>query len=91
MSDFSTQEGVNMKSKQTAFVLPPLVTGFSASALAADTGFYGYQCTGTVYCGTANRSASGTSSHYGLGVDYAFAGNWFARAEYEVFTEVGDP
>jgi OOP family OmpA-OmpF porin len=50
-----------------------------------------YQCTGTVYCGTASRSASGTSFHYGLGVDYAFAGNWFARAEYEVFAEVGDP
>lgn len=50
-----------------------------------------YQCIGTVYCGTASRSASGTSLHYGLGVDYAFAGNWFARAEYEVFTEVGDP
>lgn len=50
-----------------------------------------YQCTGTVYCGTASRSASGTSFHYGLGLDYAFAGNWFARAEYEVIADVGDP
>lgn len=49
-----------------------------------------YQCTRTVSCGIASRSASGTSLHYGLGVDYAFAGNWFARAEYEVFAEVGD-
>lgn len=49
-----------------------------------------YQCTGTVYCGTASRSASGTSFHYGLGVDYTFSKNWFARAEYEVFTKVGD-
>lgn len=49
-----------------------------------------YQCTGTVYCGTASRSASGTSLHYGLGVDYVFAGSWFARAEYEVFANVGD-
>lgn len=49
-----------------------------------------YQCTGTVYCGTASRSASGTSFHYGLGIDYALAGNWFARAEYEVFAKVGD-
>lgn len=49
-----------------------------------------YQCTGTVYCGTVSRSASGTSLHYGLGIDYAFAGNWFARAEYEVFADVGD-
>jgi OOP family OmpA-OmpF porin len=49
-----------------------------------------YQCAGTVYCGTASRSASGTSFHYGLGLDYTFAGNWFARAEYEVFAKVGD-
>lgn len=49
-----------------------------------------YQCAGTVYCGTASRSASGTSLHYGLGVDYVFAGSWFARAEYEVFANVGD-
>lgn len=50
-----------------------------------------YQCTRTVSCGSASRSASGTTFHYGLGVDYAFAGKWFARAEYEVFTKVGDP
>lgn len=49
-----------------------------------------YQCTGTVFCGTASRSASGTSFHYGLGADYSFSKNWFARAEYEVFTKVGD-
>ena len=49
-----------------------------------------YQCTGTVYCGTASRSASGTRLHYGLGVEYAFASNGFARAEYEVFAKVGD-
>lgn len=54
-----------------------------------------YQCSiisGTYSCGTAaSRSASGTSFHYGLGLDYAFAGNWFARAEYEVIADVGDP
>lgn len=52
-----------------------------------------YQCSGTsaALCGTAaSRSASGTGFHYGLGLDYAFAGNWFARAEYEVFADVGD-
>lgn len=49
-----------------------------------------YQCTGTVYCGTASRSASGTRLHYGLGVDYVFSSNWFARAEYEVLAKVGD-
>lgn len=64
-------------------------TGFAklgAFAYNAD-----YRCSRTVSCGTASRSASGTSFHYGLGVDYDFAGNWFARAEYEVFTKVGDP
>lgn len=52
-----------------------------------------YQCSGTsaALCGTAaSRSASGTSFHYGAGLEYAFAGNWFARAEYEVFADVGD-
>lgn len=49
-----------------------------------------YQYTDTVYCGTASRSDSGTNFHYGLGVDYAFAGNGFARAEYEVFAKAGD-
>lgn len=53
-----------------------------------------YQCSiisGTYSCGTAaSRSASGTSFHYGLGLDYSFSKNWFARAEYEVFTKVGD-
>lgn len=52
-----------------------------------------YQCSGTsaALCGTApNRSASGTSLYYGLGLEYAFAGHWFARAEYEVVADVGD-
>lgn len=52
-----------------------------------------YRCSiisGPYSCGTASRSASGTSLHYGAGLEYAFAGNWFARAEYEVFVDVGD-
>lgn len=52
-----------------------------------------YQCSGTsaALCGTApSRSASSTSLHYGLGLEYAFAGHWSARAEYEVVADVGD-
>jgi OOP family OmpA-OmpF porin len=52
-----------------------------------------YQCiiiSGPYSCGVANRSATGTSLHYGLGLEYAFAGNWFARVEYEVITDAGD-
>lgn len=66
----------------------PSLTGFAKVGAF----FYNldYQCTGTVYCGTPSRSASGTSLHYGLGVDYSFSSNWFARAEYEVFAKVGD-
>jgi len=65
-------------------------TGFAKlGAFAYDLN---YQCSivsGPYSCGTARRSASGTSLHYGAGLEYTFAGNWFARAEYEVFTKVG--
>jgi OOP family OmpA-OmpF porin len=52
-----------------------------------------YQCgiiSGPYSCGTASRNASGSSLHYGLGLEYAFSNNWFLRAEYEVFNQVGN-
>lgn len=31
-----------------------------------------------------------TTAYYGLGLDWKFSRNWFARAEYEVFVDVGE-
>lgn len=50
-----------------------------------------YQCNGTgVPCSNPDRSKSDTSLYYGIGADWNFTGNWFARAEYEVFQDIGD-
>lgn len=68
------------------------VTGFAK--LGAFVYNADYRCNGSSVglCGTApDRTARGTSANYGLGLDFAFAGNWFARIEYEVFSRVGDP
>lgn len=66
------------------------VTGFAKLGAFAYTVDYACTRTGPV-CASAIRTASGTSTNYGAGVDFNFAGNWFARAEYEVYTRVGDP
>ena len=51
-----------------------------------------FHCEGTgIACSNPSRKASGTSLHYGVGVEWAFSPNWFARAEYEVVKKVGDP
>ena len=50
-----------------------------------------YTCRGTgIACTNPNRTAKETSAYYGLGLDWNFSRNWFARAEYEVFTDVGE-
>jgi len=50
-----------------------------------------FECQGTgVACQNPSRKATGTSLHYGLGLEWAFNTNWFARAEYEVVKKVGD-
>ncbi|GAB3190893.1 outer membrane beta-barrel protein [Hydrogenophaga aquatica] len=50
-----------------------------------------FHCEGTgIACVNPSRKASGTSLHYGVGVEWAFSPNWFARAEYEVVRKVGD-
>lgn len=50
-----------------------------------------YNCQGTVVaCVAPSRSNSGTPLHYGLGVDWSFGKNLFARAEYEVYEKVGE-
>lgn len=49
-----------------------------------------FHCEGTgIACVNPSRAASGTSLHYGVGVEWAFSPNWFARAEYEVVRKVG--
>lgn len=48
-------------------------------------------CSGTgVPCSNPNRSANRTGTRYGLGVDWTFSRAWFARAEYEVYSRVGE-
>jgi len=50
-----------------------------------------FKCQGTVIACTApDRSKSGTPLHYGLGLDWNFGQNLFARAEYEVYANVGE-
>lgn len=50
-----------------------------------------YNCQGAVIaCVTPNRNNTGTPLHYGLGLDWKFSKNWFARAEYEVYEKVGE-
>jgi OOP family OmpA-OmpF porin len=50
-----------------------------------------FHCEGTgIACDNPNRKASGTSLHYGVGVEWAFSPKWFARAEYEVVRNVGN-
>lgn len=66
------------------------VTGFAKLGAFAYNADYACTRTGTA-CVTPTRTASGTSTNYGAGVDFNFASNWFARAEYEVYTRVGDP
>ncbi|MFZ2525693.1 MAG: outer membrane beta-barrel protein [Candidatus Ferrigenium altingense] len=50
---------------------------------------YTSQCT-VIACPSPNRSKRGTPLHYGVGVDWDFGQNWFARAEYEVYEKVGE-
>lgn len=50
-----------------------------------------FHCAGTgIACVNPDRKASGTSLHYGLGVEWTFSPNWFVRGEYEVVRKVGD-
>lgn len=65
------------------------VTGFGRlGAYRYDTNL---ACSGTgIACSNPSRSKKGTSTHYGLGVDWTFARSWFARFEYEVYTRVGE-
>ncbi len=65
------------------------LTGFAKlGAFAYDVTF---TCSGTgIPCSNQTRSASGTSTHYGLGVAWTFSRNWFLRAEYDVYDRVGD-
>ncbi len=65
------------------------LTGF------AKAGMFSYKlsfsCSGTgSSCTNPDRSANGAPLYYGLGLDWNFTQSWFARAEYEVFTDVGD-
>lgn len=50
-----------------------------------------YSCSGTGSpCANPDRSADGTPFYYGVGLDWNVTQNWFARIEYEVFTDIGD-
>lgn len=50
-----------------------------------------YNCRGAgIDCTNPNRTAKETTAYYGLGLDWNFSRNWFARTEYEVFTDVGE-
>lgn len=49
-----------------------------------------YHCDGTgIACVDPDRSKRDTALNYGVGADWNFTGSWFARAEYEVFRDVG--
>lgn len=49
-----------------------------------------YHCAGTgIACFDPDRSHRDTALNYGIGADWNFTGNWFARAEYEVYKDVG--
>ncbi len=50
---------------------------------------YACQATG-IACLTPTRSSNGTPLHFGLGMDWNLTQNWFARAEYEIFKNVGE-
>lgn len=63
-------------------------------AVLGKLGVVGYKidfhCDGTgIACANPNRKDSGTALTYGLGADWNFSGNWFARAEYDVARKVG--
>lgn len=50
-----------------------------------------YRCEGTgIACTNPDRSDSGTNPFYGIGLAWQFAPEWFLRAEYEVFTDIGE-
>jgi len=70
----------------------PLTEQFAAfGKLGAVYSETDYSCRGTgIACTNPNRTAQETTAYYGLGLDWNFSRNWFARAEYEVFADVGE-
>lgn len=49
-----------------------------------------YRCEGTgIACTNPNRSDSGTNPFYGIGLAWHFKPDWFFRAEYEIFSDIG--
>lgn len=64
-------------------------------ALIGKAGLVAYEmkhhCNGTgIPCSNPDRSKNDTSLYYGVGADWNFSGNWFARAEYEIFQDIGN-
>lgn len=50
-----------------------------------------YHCTGTgITCRNPKRDDHGNRLYYGVAADWNAIGNWFLRAEYEVFQNVGE-
>lgn len=65
------------------------VTGFAR--LGAFDYKLDYTCAGTgIPCVDPNRTDRDIAPNYGLGLDFNFGKDWFARAEYEVFSNVGE-
>lgn len=49
-----------------------------------------YHCGGTGFvCHRENSSKNDTTLFYGAGADWSFTKDWFARAEYEVYEDIG--
>lgn len=64
-------------------------------SVVATVGVFSYsldfKCKGTgVPCVNPSRTESGTPLYYGVGVEWTPGGRWLVRAEYEVFTDVGE-
>ncbi len=64
-------------------------------SLFAKGGLFSYkakfQCSGTaIACPNPSRSDSGIPFYYGVGAAWNFNRNWFLRAEYEIYTNIGE-
>lgn len=81
-------DGWNVGLVLSAPVLPTFSVFAKAGALAYDLKF---TCSGTgVACTNPNRSDDGTRAFYGAGLEWDLGSHWFVRAEYEVFSKIGE-
>jgi OOP family OmpA-OmpF porin len=65
------------------------LSGFGKAGVIAYDLKYACRATG-IACTSPDRSTDGTPLYYGLGLDWRLSREWFVRAEYEVFQDIGD-